>query len=103
MRVLEDVKYLLELDYKNCILAPNDASPNFRPDQIFKHQLSYDNTEIVELVKIDFGKLEKKQRKFLDSVPYIGHFNKIPIFIISVDNNMIELILLESYKEKIIL
>ena len=54
-------------------------------------------------VKIDFGKLEKKQRKFLDSVPYIGHFNKIPIFIISVDNNMIELILLESYKEKIIL
>lgn len=55
LRVLEDVKYLLELDYKNCILAPNDASPNFRPDQVFKYQLSYDNIETVELVKNDFG------------------------------------------------
>ena len=55
LRVLEDVKYLLKLDYKNCILAPNDASPNFSPDQVFKHQLSYDNTETVELVKNDFG------------------------------------------------
>ena len=54
-------------------------------------------------IKIDFGKLDKKQRKFLDSVPYIGHYNKNPIFIISVNDDMIELILLESYKEKIIL
>jgi hypothetical protein len=50
-------------------------------------------------VKIDF----KKQRKFLDSIPYIGHCNKNPIFIISINNDMIELILLESFKEKIIL
>ena len=54
-------------------------------------------------IKIDIGKLDKKQRKFLDSVPYIGHYNKNPIFIISVNDDMIELILLESYKEKIIL
>jgi hypothetical protein len=54
-------------------------------------------------IKIDFGKLDKKQRKFLDSVPYIGHYNKNPIFIISINDDMIELILLESYKEKIIL
>ena len=35
IRVLDNVKYLLELDYHNCILAQNDASPNFRSDQIF--------------------------------------------------------------------
>ena len=44
LRVLDDVKYLLELDYKNHILAPNDASPNFRPDQIFKNQISLCDT-----------------------------------------------------------
>ena len=55
LRVLDDIKYLLELDYKNKLLAPNDASPNFKPDQIFKYQLSYDNIETVELVKNDFG------------------------------------------------
>ena len=55
LRVLHDVQCLLELDYKNHILAPNDASPNFRPDQIFKYQLSWDNLDIIELVKTDFG------------------------------------------------
>jgi len=55
LRVLDNVTYLLELDYKNSILAPNDASPNFRSDQIFRHQLSYDNPNTVELVKTDFG------------------------------------------------
>jgi len=55
LRVLDDVQFLLELDYKNHILAPNDASPNFRPDQIFKYQLSWDNSELIELVNIDFG------------------------------------------------
>jgi hypothetical protein len=55
LRVLDDVKYLLELDYKNLILAPNDASPNFRPDQIFKNQLSWDNLELINLIKNVFG------------------------------------------------
>jgi hypothetical protein len=55
LRVLDDVKYVLELDYHNSILAPNDASPNFKSDQIFKHQLSYDNEEKIELIKTDFG------------------------------------------------
>jgi len=55
LRVLDDVQFLLELDYKNHILAPNDASPNFRPDQIFKYQLSWDNLDVIELVKTDFG------------------------------------------------
>jgi len=55
LRVLDDVQNLLELDCTNCILAPNDASPNFREDQIFKYQLSSDNEEIFNLVKNDFG------------------------------------------------
>jgi hypothetical protein len=48
LRVLDDVKYLLELDYKNLILAHRE--PFF-----FKDQISYDNSEKVELVKQDFG------------------------------------------------
>jgi hypothetical protein len=55
LRVLDDVKYVLELAYHNSILAPNDASPNFRSNQIFKYQLSYDNEEKIELIKKDFG------------------------------------------------
>jgi hypothetical protein len=55
LRVLENVKYLLELNCTNSILAQNDASPNYNADQIFKNQLSYDNQELVELVKNDFG------------------------------------------------
>ena len=55
LRVLDNVKYLFELDCQNKILAPNDASPNFRPDQIFKYQISYDNEEMVNLLKTDFG------------------------------------------------
>ena len=55
LRVLDDVTFLLELDYKNRILAPNDASPNFRPDQKFRHQLSFDNLELIELIRNDFG------------------------------------------------
>lgn len=55
LRVLDNVKYVLELDYKNGILAPNDASPNFNPDKIFKYQISYDNNDTVELLKNDFG------------------------------------------------
>jgi len=55
LRVLEDVKYLLELDYKGHILAQNDAAPYFQADKIFKHQLSYDNSETIDLIKNDFG------------------------------------------------
>jgi hypothetical protein len=55
LRVLDDVKYVLELAYHNSILAPNDASPNFKSNQIFKYQLSYDNEEKIELIKKDFG------------------------------------------------
>jgi hypothetical protein len=55
LRVLDDVKYLLELDYRNSILAPNDASPNFKSDQIFKHQLSFDDESKIQRIIMDFG------------------------------------------------
>jgi len=55
LRVLDNVRYLLELDCTNCILAPNDASPNFREDQIFKNQLSWDNEDLIQLIKKDFS------------------------------------------------
>ena len=43
------------MDYRNCILAPNDASPNFRSDQIFKNQLSFDDQTKIEHIIMDFG------------------------------------------------
>ena len=55
LRVLDNLRYLLELDCTNCILAPNDASPNFREDQIFKNQLSWDNEDLIQLIKKDFS------------------------------------------------
>jgi len=55
LRVLDDVKYLLELDYKDKILAPNDASPNFNPDQIFKFQLDCGKPELIDLVINDIA------------------------------------------------
>ena len=53
LRVLDDVKYLLELDYKNKFLAPKDGK-NYE-NQKFSCQLSYDNPELIETVKKDFG------------------------------------------------
>ena len=50
LRVLDDIKYLLELDYTDKILAPNDASPNFHPNQIFKFQLDWAKPELIDLV-----------------------------------------------------
>ena len=55
LRVLDDIKYLLELNYENSILAQNDASPKFHSDQIFKNQLSFDNEEKISLIESDFG------------------------------------------------
>lgn len=64
LRVLDDVKYLLELDYKNKILAPKDGK--FHENQKFKCQLSYDNEDMVQLVKADFGE------KILDEIYFLN-------------------------------
>jgi hypothetical protein len=53
LRVLDDVKYILELDYKNKILAPKDGK--LYEDQNFKCQISYYNTELINSLKEEFG------------------------------------------------
>ena len=53
LRVLENVKYLLELDYKDRILSPKDAK--LYEDQDFKYQLSYDKPELIDSLKSEFG------------------------------------------------
>ena len=53
LRVLEDVKYLLEIDYKNKILAPKDGK--IFEDQSFNCQLSYDKPELIDSLKSEFG------------------------------------------------
>jgi hypothetical protein len=53
LRVLDDVKYLLDLDYKDKILAPKDGK--LYNDQSFNCQLSYDKPELIESLKNEFG------------------------------------------------
>ena len=55
LRVCDDVKFLLDLDYKNKLLAQNDASPNYNADKIFKSQLSFDNSPVLNKLLLDFG------------------------------------------------
>ena len=56
LRVLDDVKCILDLDYKNKILAPIDGTQLItRSTDIFRHQLDLNNTEVINLVKHDFG------------------------------------------------
>ena len=53
LRVLDDVKYLLELEYKGRILAPKDGK--LYQDQAFKCQLSTDNPELIANMRSEFG------------------------------------------------
>jgi hypothetical protein len=53
LRLLDDVKYLLEIDYKNKILAPKDGK--LYHDQSFNCQLSYDKPELIDSLKSEFG------------------------------------------------
>ena len=66
LRILDDVKYLLELDYKDKILAPKDGKYN--DYNLFKCQLSYDNEEMVEKVKKDFGENILNENYFLNCI-----------------------------------
>lgn len=52
LRVLDDVTYLLELEYKGKILAPKDGKIN--ENQAFKCQLSYDKPELIDNLKSEF-------------------------------------------------
>ena len=53
LRVFDDVKFILELDYKNKIIAPKDGK--LYEDQNFKCQISYYNTELIDSLKSEFG------------------------------------------------
>jgi len=53
LRIFDDVKYLLELDYKNKILAPKDGK--LYDDMEFNCQLSYDKPELIDNLKSEFG------------------------------------------------
>jgi hypothetical protein len=66
LRVLDDVKYLLELDYKGKFLAPKDGRhDNYN---LFKCQLSYDNSDMIEKVKRDLGENILNDNYFLNSI-----------------------------------
>lgn len=53
MRVLDDVSHLLELDYKGCILAPQDGKIN--APITFGTQISHDNSELVAKLVAEYG------------------------------------------------
>jgi len=64
LRLLEDIKYLLELDYKNKILAPKDG--NLYLDQSFNCQLSYDKPELIDSLNSEFGETNLKSNYMLN-------------------------------------
>lgn len=66
LRVLDSVKYLLDLDYKNKILAPKDGK--YYENQTFGCQLDYANPELIEKVKTDFGENIFSEIYFLNCI-----------------------------------
>ena len=53
LRVLEDVKYILEINYKDKLLAPKDGK--LYDECEFKCQLSNDKPELIDLFKYEYG------------------------------------------------
>jgi hypothetical protein len=66
LRILDDVKYLLELDYKDAILAPQDGK-NDNPLH-FTTQISHDNPELVDKLKSEYGTDILKSNHMLNCV-----------------------------------
>ena len=67
LRVLDDIKYILELDYKNKILAPIDGKQLVvDPNSIFKHQLDHSIPDKIDLIKTDFGENIFEQHHMLN-------------------------------------
>jgi hypothetical protein len=61
LRVFESLEYLLELDYKGSILAPNDAGNYNNPEKIFREQISFhDPTKVNELIN-EYGNVLESQ------------------------------------------
>lgn len=68
LRVLDDVRYILELDFKDAILAPDDSAPYYRADKIFRHQVCFDNPEHVTVLTNDFGEKILDSKYFLNCI-----------------------------------
>jgi len=66
LRILDNVSYLLEIDYKGKILAPKDGK--LYNDQEFNCQLSYDRPELIDELKNEFGEDSLKQNYFLNCI-----------------------------------
>jgi hypothetical protein len=64
LRVLEDVKFLLEIPYKNKIVAPKDG--NLYNNQAFNSQLSKDKPELIESFKTEYGENSLESNYFLN-------------------------------------
>ena len=64
LRVLEDVKYILEIDYKDRILAPKDGK--LYDVQGFNCQISYDNQVLVETFINEYGENALKSNYMLN-------------------------------------
>jgi hypothetical protein len=67
LRVLNDVTCLLDIDYKNKILAPIDGKQlTTNSNDKFKFQLDHNNSEVINLVKCDFGDYIFEERFMLN-------------------------------------
>jgi len=64
LRVLEDIKYILEVDYKDRLVAPKDGK--LYDDREFNCQLSYDNQELIESFKNEYGENVLKSNYMLN-------------------------------------
>ena len=64
LRILEDVNYLLEIPFKNKIIAPKDGK--LYDDQPFKCQISHDNLELIDIFKNEFGENKLESNYFLN-------------------------------------
>jgi hypothetical protein len=64
LRVFDDVKCVLDLDYKNKILVPKDGKlDNYN---LFSTQICKDNQELIETLKNDFGSDILESNHFLN-------------------------------------
>ena len=66
LRLFDDVIHLLEIDYKNKILAPKDGK--LYENQEFNCQLSYDKPELIESLKTEYGEKILKSNYMLNCI-----------------------------------
>ena len=64
LRVLEDVKYILEINYNDRLLAPKDGK--LYDEETFNCQISFDNQGLVETFKNEYGESTMKSNYMLN-------------------------------------